>query len=102
VGVICLPLGIVPGLLWFDFVAEIVYAIGMSDFAAELGARKRCETLRFGLARGIAWMVFLALGRRHWSMALPACPRRKCCTGCSVAPSVAGLGGNRIQSNREY
>jgi len=90
-----LAAGNCPGLV-FDFVAEIVYAIGMS-LCAELGAQT-VRTLRFGLlAESPGW--FLA-SPAALSMALPACPRRKCCTGCSVAPSVPGL-RNRIQSHRD-
>jgi hypothetical protein len=87
-GVICLPLGIVLGFI-FDFVAEIVYAIGMS-ICAELGA----QTVRnpsFWIARGIAWMVFGLAGGLVYGIA--GMSTKKMLYGMLGGAIGAGLGG---------
>jgi hypothetical protein len=87
-GAICLPLGIVLGFV-FDFLAEIVYAIGMS-ICAELGA----QTVRnpsFWIARGIAWMVFgLAAGIVYGIAGMSS---KKMLYGMLGGAIGAGLGG---------
>jgi hypothetical protein len=87
-GAICLPLGIVLGFM-FDFVAEIVYAIGMS-ICAELGA----QTVRnpsFWIARGIAWMVFGLAGGIVYGIA--GMSTKKMLYGMLGGAIGAGLGG---------
>ena len=58
-GGICLPLGIVFGFV-FEFVANLIYMIGMS-ICAELGAQT-ARNPAVWIARGIAWMAFGAAG----------------------------------------
>jgi hypothetical protein len=87
-GVICLPLGIVLGFI-FDFVAEIVYAVGMS-ICAELGA----QTVRnpsFWIARGVAWMVFGLAGGIVYGIA--GMSTKKMLYGMLGGAIGAGLGG---------
>ncbi|HEY6128150.1 MAG TPA: FHA domain-containing protein [Candidatus Acidoferrum sp.] len=87
-GAICLPLGIVLGFI-FDFIAEIVYAIGMG-ICAELGA----QTVRnpsFWIARGIAWMVFGLAGGIVYGIA--GMSSKKMLYGILGGVIGAGLGG---------
>src|SRR5258707_15347169 len=73
----------------FDFVAEIVYAIGMS-ICAELGA----QTVRnpsFWIARGIAWMVFGLAGGIVYGIA--GMSPKKMLYGMLGGAIGAGLGG---------